>query len=155
MWLQMTPENSSWQGHFQKKQSYYTVRQKRCFFGCLNSMKFVERYHGPLMQAFTIINSEAPELDDEETLKLTVEAINDSDDPDGLVPSLLVYGALSRLGMSTGNPTPSMTQRSLLYKKRRQKWQKIFLVHRFREQSNLETGRTPEILRTLQSTHQH
>lgn len=77
-----------------------------------NSMKFVERYHGPLRRAFNIINSESTDLSNEEALQLSVKALNDSVGPDGLVRTLLVYGAIPRFGFSSDRPSPNMIQRA-------------------------------------------
>lgn len=69
-------------------------------------MPIVERYHKPLCRPFSIVVKEAPDLDMDDALKMTVNAINDSVGKDGLVPSLLVLGALPRLGLPTNQPYP-------------------------------------------------
>lgn len=76
-----------------------------------HSMNYVERYHEPLRRAFKIIKQEAPDLDPDAALQCAVKSVNDSAGPDGLVPTLLVYGALPRLGLPTDKPTSSMLQR--------------------------------------------
>ena len=71
-----------------------------------NSMTYVERYHVPLKRAYAIIRKDLPKISDEEVLQYAVKAVNDSVGPDGLVPTLLVYGALPRLGLPTDKPAP-------------------------------------------------
>ena len=77
------------------------------------SIGMVERAHPVLQRAYQII---ADELKGETVskhilLQMAVKAVNDTMGPDGLVPTLLVYGAYPR--MSNLDPlTPSMTQRA-------------------------------------------
>ena len=58
-----------------------------------NSVRKVERYHAPLRRAYKIISSELEDASKELTLQMAVKAVNDSAGPDGLVPTLLVFGA--------------------------------------------------------------
>lgn len=55
---------------------------------------------------------EASDLDDEAALQIAVKSGNDSIDPDGLVPTLLVHGVLPRFGLPTDMQSPSMYQRA-------------------------------------------
>ena len=55
-----------------------------------------ERYHAPLRQVYLKIRHEHPSLDKETALRLAVKALNDTMGPEGLVPSLLVFGVLPR-----------------------------------------------------------
>lgn len=48
---------------------------------------------------------------------MVVKSVNDSIGPDGLVPTLLVYGALPRLGFPTDRPTPPTFQRAVALRK--------------------------------------
>lgn len=91
-----------------------------------NSMTYVERYHVPLRRAFKIMKAEAPNLNEESLLQSSVKAINDSVGPDGLVPTLLVYGALPRLGLPTDKPTPSIYQRARAVRKTTEEMSKYF-----------------------------
>lgn len=92
----------------------------------VNSMSLVERYHGPLRRAYKLIQSESPDLCDKEVLQIAVRSINDAIGTDGLVPTLLVYGTLPRLGFSTDKPTPSMQKRSTALRKAKQEMSKHF-----------------------------
>jgi hypothetical protein len=58
-----------------------------------NSIRIVERYHGPLRRVYSIINTELLDLGKNKKLQMAFKALNDSIGPDGLVPTLLVYGA--------------------------------------------------------------
>ena len=47
---------------------------------------------------------------------MAVKAINNTTNPDGLVPTLLVYGAYLRIS-NLGPPTPSITERAAIIRK--------------------------------------
>lgn len=64
-------------------------------------MTYVERYHEPLRRAYKNIKEEAPGLDPYSALQCAVKGVNDSARPDRLVATLVVYGALPRLGLPT------------------------------------------------------
>jgi hypothetical protein len=49
-------------------------------------------------------------------LQMTVKAINDTAGPDGLVPTLLVFGAYPRMH-AMDPPAPSITQRAMAIEK--------------------------------------
>jgi hypothetical protein len=59
---------------------------------CPTNMTHVERYHGPLRTAFEKIRCSG-EITDEEALEAAMKAVYDTVNPEGLVPTLLVYGA--------------------------------------------------------------
>jgi hypothetical protein len=62
-----------------------------------NSIGMVKRYYGLIRRAYQIIVSEIPELDKDIALQMAFKAINDSAGPDGLVPTLLVFGAYPKI----------------------------------------------------------
>ena len=62
-----------------------------------NSIGIVERYHGPIRRAYLIITTEIQGIDKDMALQMAFKAINDTAGPDGLVPTLLVYGTLPRM----------------------------------------------------------
>lgn len=82
-----------------------------------HSMSMVERYHSPLCSSFNSIKEEAPYLYENDALQMAVKAINDSVVPDGLVMTLLVFGAIPRLRLPTDLPKPSMVKISLYLQK--------------------------------------
>jgi hypothetical protein len=62
-----------------------------------NSVGIVERYHGPIRCAYLIITTETQGINKDMALQMAFEAINDTAGPDGIVPTLLVYGTLPRM----------------------------------------------------------
>jgi hypothetical protein len=68
----------------------------------------VERYHSPIRHAYQIIVSEIPELDKDMALQMAFKAINDSAGPDGLVPTLLVFGAYPKM-IESDAPSSTVT----------------------------------------------
>lgn len=70
------------------------------------SMSHVERYHGPLRTAFLKIRDALSTSDsDNECLQMAVKAVNDTVGPEGLCPTLLVFGALPRPARNIPSPT--------------------------------------------------
>ena len=59
----------------------------------------MERYHIPLRRSYEIIRDEldSEQIDKEIILQMAVKAVNDSAGPDGIVPTLLVFGAYPRI----------------------------------------------------------
>lgn len=80
-------------------------------------MNYVERYRKSLYHTYNIYTSKAPERDAEVALQTAVKSINDSAGPDSLVPTLLVYCALPRLGLLTDVSTPSTYHCSIALRK--------------------------------------
>ena len=76
-----------------------------------NSVGKVERYHTPLRRAYEIISSELHGASEQLVLQMAVKAVNDSAGPDGLVPTLLVFGAYPRM-TDDSPPSPSIVQRA-------------------------------------------
>ena len=62
-----------------------------------------ERYHDPLRRVFKKVKHEYPSLNRELALRISVKAINDTMGPEGLVPSLLVFGCLPRFSATDSN----------------------------------------------------
>jgi hypothetical protein len=62
-----------------------------------NLIGIVERYHSPVRRAYSIISTEIQDIGNDMALQITFKAVNDIAGPDGLVPTLLVYGALPRM----------------------------------------------------------
>lgn len=82
------------------------------------SIGIVEKAHTPLRRAFEIILAElgADAPPKEACLQMAVKAVNDTSGSDGIVPTLLVYGAYPRLS-DTDAPTATMQQRAEAIKK--------------------------------------
>jgi hypothetical protein len=67
-----------------------------------------ERYHAPLRRAWEILHTELSDaMSDEAILQMAVKAVNDTAGPDGLVPTLLVFGAYPRM-TAESPPSPSI-----------------------------------------------
>lgn len=91
-----------------------------------NTMSFVERYHDPIRRCYRIVKSECSTLDEISALQMSVKAVNDSIGPDGLIPTLLVYGAIPRLGLPTDKPSPDMHSRALALRKATESMSRYF-----------------------------
>ena len=68
-----------------------------------NALGAGERYHDPLRRVFKKVKHEYPSLNRELALRISVKAINDTMGPEGLVPSLLVFGCLPRFSATDSN----------------------------------------------------
>jgi hypothetical protein len=89
-----------------------------------HSIGMVERYHTLVRRAFYIIMAELKDIDKDMALQMAFKAINDSAGPNGLIPTLLVYGAYPRMTDNEVSPT-SVTQRALAVKKAMDEIRKI------------------------------
>jgi hypothetical protein len=78
-----------------------------------NSIGKLERYHAPLRRAFHMIAEDlrGQGLSSDHILQMAVKAVNDTAGPDGLVPTLLVFGAYPRL-TDMSPPSPSIAARA-------------------------------------------
>ena len=71
----------------------------------------VERYHLTLRRAYEVIKGDLPNTNREAILQMAVKAINDTAGPNGIVPTLLVFGAFPRL-TEESSPSPSIIRRA-------------------------------------------
>lgn len=76
-----------------------------------NSMGIVERYHHPLRRAYQVISEDLQGTPKDVLLQMAFKAVNDTAGPDGLVPTLLVYGCYPRMAASDP-PHPSIPLRA-------------------------------------------
>ncbi|KAF1350556.1 hypothetical protein EJ07DRAFT_169093 [Lizonia empirigonia] len=77
-----------------------------------NSIGKVERYHAAIRRAFEVISADmGSDTSSDHLLQMAVKAVNDTAGPDGLVPTLLVFGTYPRLS-KTSPPSPSITARA-------------------------------------------
>lgn len=67
-------------------------------------MTVIERYHISALHTHHILKHEDKDIDDESALQMTVKAVNDSFYPEGLVPTLLLYGTLPSTGLADDKP---------------------------------------------------
>ena len=76
------------------------------------SIRKVEKYHVPMRHAYDIIQAETRGIISKNAmLQMAFKAVNDTAGPDGLVPTLLVFGAYPRIVMDSP-PSPSQQQRA-------------------------------------------
>lgn len=61
-----------------------------------NAIGIGERYHAPLRRIYLKIRHDTPSVDAEVALKLAIKAMNNTMGPEGLVPSLLLFGIVPR-----------------------------------------------------------
>jgi hypothetical protein len=80
------------------------------------SVGLVERAHPALWRAYQIITDECKDIQKELALQMAVKAVNDTAGPDGLVPTLLVYGAYPRMS-NLDPPALSVTDRAAVIRK--------------------------------------
>ena len=99
----------------------------------------VERYHGPLRRAYQIITVEMPDIDKDMALQMAFKAINDTAGPDGLVPTLLVFGAYPRM-VESDAPSPSVTQRANVIKKAMAEVPKLRAERQVADALNMRNG---------------
>ena len=81
-----------------------------------HSIGLVERYHGPFCQVYTIITAEILGIKPKLALQMSFKVLNDSIGPNGLVPTLLVFGAYPRMTEIDAH-SPTITQRSVAMQK--------------------------------------
>jgi len=81
------------------------------------SIGIVERYHAPLRRAYNVLREELKNarIDKDIMLQMAVKAVNDTAGPNGLIPTLLVFGAYPRM-TTLDPPAPSITQRAAAIK---------------------------------------
>jgi hypothetical protein len=72
-----------------------------------NSIGIVERYYAPLRRAYEIISAELLDLSKDIALQMAFKANNDSTRPDGIIPTLLVFGIYPRV-IEHDAPSPTI-----------------------------------------------
>ena len=112
-----------------------------------NSIGKVERYHAPLRRAFDTIRADLPgDVNPDIILQMAVKAINDSAGPNGLVPTLLVFGAYPRL-TDDSPPSPSITQRAEAVRKAMKEIQRLHAERQIKDA--LATRNGPNTTETI------
>ncbi|KJZ72869.1 hypothetical protein HIM_07813 [Hirsutella minnesotensis 3608] len=72
----------------------------------------VERYHAPIRRAYEILKAELKTASAESLLQMAFKSVNDTAGPDGLVPTLLVFGAYPRITVDSPPSASAITRRS-------------------------------------------
>lgn len=101
---------------FQQSAESLSIRTKEVPVEAAASMSIVERYHKPLRRAYQVIKDEIEGIDKVTALQMAVKAINDTAGYDGIVPTLLVFGAFPRM-THLDPPAPTIAQRATAIKK--------------------------------------
>ncbi|KAI0398644.1 hypothetical protein F4802DRAFT_611456 [Xylaria palmicola] len=77
----------------------------------------IERAHGPLKRTYDILREEIDvRTNNESILQMAVKALNDTAGPNGLVPTLLVFGAYPRINENSP-PSPTLVRRAAAIQK--------------------------------------
>ncbi|EED22562.1 conserved hypothetical protein [Talaromyces stipitatus ATCC 10500] len=107
----------------------------------------VERYHAPLRRAFNIISAEmGSTVSKDVVLQMAVKAINDTAGPDGIVPTVLVFGAYPRLTLDSP-PSALTIRRAQAMKKAMAELRKAVAERKVNDALNTRNG--PIITETL------
>ena len=108
----------------------------------------VERYHGPLCQVYTIITAEILEIKPELVLQMCFKAFNDLVRPNGLVPTLLVFGAyLCMTEMDV--PLSTIIQRNIAMQKAMEEVRKSNASHQVDDALNTQNGPSTSLIHDL------
>ncbi|KAI1001498.1 hypothetical protein K3495_g6700 [Podosphaera aphanis] len=109
-----------------------------------HSIGLVERYHTPLRRAYEVISNDLGKnnINKYHILQMAVKAVNDTAGPNGIVPTLLVFGAYPRMTESDP-PAPSIFQRAAAIKSA---MKEVRIIHaKAQVQSALRMRNGPEI----------
>ena len=105
-----------------------------------NSIGMVERYHAPLRRVFEILYAELSGTTSKEAiLQMAFKAINDTVGPEGIVPTLLVFGDYPRI-TAKSDPPPTVQQRSKAIAKAMRALQQIRAKRQVRDAINTRNG---------------
>jgi hypothetical protein len=114
------------------------------------SIGLVERAHPVLRRAYQIITEElqGSGTTKELNLQMAVKAVNDTAGPDGLVPTLLVFGAYPRMS-TLDPPAPTITQRATAVRKAMAEVAKIRAERQVNNALNQRNGPSVEAIHDL------
>jgi hypothetical protein len=120
------------------------ITVKTAFVEAHHSIGMMKRYHDPLRRVYAIITTEISSIDLEIALQMTFKAINDSVGFDGLVPTLLVFGAYPRMTEMDAS-SPSITQRAIAMKRVMEEVQKFNATRQVNDALHTRNGPNPLI----------
>ena len=104
-----------------------------------HSIGRVERYHVPLRRAYNIIGEEDPGLSKQMRLQMAFKAVNDTAGPDGLVPTVLVFGPYPRMTWEDA-PSTSIVARATAIKKAMADVRKCHAARKVADALNMRNG---------------
>ena len=114
-----------------------------------NSIGKIERYHQPLRRVYEIIQEELQDKTSSEiVLQMAVKAVNDSAGPDGIVPTLLVFGAYPRM-IQDSAPSPLVTQRAEAIHKTIKEIRRLHAERQVRDALAMRNGPNTKIILNL------
>src|SRR6266487_473070 len=94
-----------------------------------NSVSKVEQYYMPVRRVYELFLKSFPEISKEERLALLVKCVNNTVGPDGLVPTLLVFGVYPRI-LSSKGPLALTSERAKAIEKGIEEVRKCYTVHK-------------------------
>ncbi|KAM3500793.1 hypothetical protein MY11210_009462 [Beauveria gryllotalpidicola] len=99
-----------------------------------------ERYHGVLRRAYEILDEEVGnDMTSDQKFQAAVKAVNDTAAPDGLVPTLLVFGAYPRL-TDASPPSASVTRRAEAVQKAIDEVRKLLTKQQVKDALGMRNG---------------
>ena len=109
---------------FQKLASSYHIKWEEALIEAHDRISKIERAHRELRRSYTIFKEffRNQGLSRNDLLKLSIKACNDSAGPDGLVPTLLVFGVYPRVSWND-SPTPIAQERIETIRKAMKNWE--------------------------------
>jgi len=124
---------------FRQQAKAMAIKVKEVPVEAHNSVGKVERYHTPLRRAYEIISLELNGASEELVLQMAVKAVNDSAGPDGLVPTLLVFGAYPRM-TDDSPPSLSITQRAEAIRKASKEVRRLYATRQVNDALGMRNG---------------
>ncbi|KAI0996724.1 hypothetical protein K3495_g11457, partial [Podosphaera aphanis] len=115
-----------------------------------HSIGLVERYHAPLRRAYDVISKDLSKtkIHRNHILQMAVKAVNDTAGPDGLVPTLLVFGAYPRM-VESDPPASSIFERAAAIKTAMKEIRKIHANKQVINALNMRNGPNTSQLKNL------
>lgn len=113
-----------------------------------HSIGLVKRYHRPLRRVYSIIIVEIPRISRELALQMLFKAINDSVGPNGLVPTLLVFGAYLYMAEMDA-PSSIITQWTTAMRKTMEEVQRSIASSQVNDVLNTQNGPSTTLLHDL------
>ncbi|KAM4067661.1 transposase [Hirsutella rhossiliensis] len=108
---------TAWIDTSAKKQNSWGSNALKCLLRRIGPSEKLKDITPPLRRAYDILNAELSNVTSAEAvLQMAVKAINDTAGPDGIVPTLLVFGAYPRL-TAESPPSASTLKRSAAMQK--------------------------------------
>jgi hypothetical protein len=112
-----------------------------------HSIEMIERYHESLRRIYSIIVTEISDIDSDSVLQMSFKVLNDSIESDGLVFTLLVFGAYSR--MADDVLTSTITQRAIAMRKAMNKVKRFVATRQVNDALNIRNKSSTASLHDL------